>query len=62
VVWHADKLPPWNDARVMVDKPYRKAPVKLGIFATRSPFRPNSFCMNVLRFLSIDTILILCIS
>jgi tRNA (adenine37-N6)-methyltransferase len=54
VVWHADKLPPWDDAYVTVDKPYRKAPEKLGIFATRSPFRPNSLCMSVMRVLSID--------
>lgn len=54
VVWSAHMLPPWNDAYALVDKPYRAAPEKLGIFATRSPYRPNAICVSVLRVASID--------
>jgi tRNA (Thr-GGU) A37 N-methylase len=54
VVWYAHKLPSWDDAYLMVDKPYRMAPDKLGIFATRSPFRPNSVCVSVMGIRSID--------
>lgn len=54
VVWSAHKLPPWDDAYSLVDKPYRAAPAKLGIFATRSPYRPNPLCVSVMRVEAID--------
>lgn len=54
VLWYAHKLPSWDDAYLMVDKPYRLAPDKLGIFATRSPFRPNPVCVSVMRVCSIN--------
>ncbi len=54
VVWRAHALPPWSDAYALVDKPYRTAPATLGIFATRSPYRPNSICVSIMRVASID--------
>ena len=54
VVWYADKMPPWDSAFLLVDKPYRLAPEKLGVFATRSPFRPNGICVSVAEVSQID--------
>lgn len=36
------------------DQPYRLAPAKLGIFATRSPVRPNPIALTTVTVLSID--------
>jgi tRNA-Thr(GGU) m(6)t(6)A37 methyltransferase TsaA len=35
-------------------KPYKSAPEKLGIFATRSPIRPNPIALSVAPILGID--------
>jgi tRNA-Thr(GGU) m(6)t(6)A37 methyltransferase TsaA len=35
-------------------KPYKSAPEKLGIFATRSPIRPNPLALSVAQILGID--------
>jgi tRNA (adenine37-N6)-methyltransferase len=37
-----------------VDKPYQKAPDKLGIFATRSPIRPNPVLISPVYVLNIN--------
>jgi tRNA (Thr-GGU) A37 N-methylase len=36
------------------DKPYKKAPEKVGIFATRSQARPNPIALTVVPVISID--------
>jgi tRNA (adenine37-N6)-methyltransferase len=36
------------------DKPYKKAPDKLGIFATRSPLRPNPVLVSVVPVIHLD--------
>lgn len=36
------------------DRPYRKAPAKLGIFATRSPVRPNPIALTACQVLALD--------
>ncbi len=36
------------------DKPYQKAPDKVGIFATRSPVRPNPIALTAVPILRID--------
>jgi tRNA (adenine37-N6)-methyltransferase len=36
------------------EKPYTKAPDRLGIFATRSPIRPNPVCLSVAQVLEIN--------
>ncbi|MDU5141767.1 MAG: SAM-dependent methyltransferase [Paenibacillus dendritiformis] len=36
------------------EKPYQKGPDTLGIFATRSPYRPNPIGLSTARILSID--------
>jgi len=35
-------------------KPYRAGPEKIGVFATRSPARPNPIAMTVASILGID--------
>lgn len=39
---------------VEAEQPYKNAPAKLGIFATRSPLRPNPICMSTVSVLSVD--------
>ena len=53
VIWHADQGQ-WNPDWLTMAKPYRKAPERLGIFATRSPVRPNSICLSVAPVIRID--------
>jgi tRNA (adenine37-N6)-methyltransferase len=36
------------------DQPYRKAPAKVGVFATRSPARPNPIAATTVAVLRID--------
>lgn len=36
------------------EQPYQKAPDRMGIFATRSPMRPNPIALSVVRVLRID--------
>ena len=37
-----------------MDKPYKKAPEKLGIFAIRSPIRPNPIALSITEITHID--------
>ena len=46
VFWHSHQGG-WDPAMLRVPRPYRKAPDELGIFATRSPCRPNAICQTV---------------
>jgi tRNA (Thr-GGU) A37 N-methylase len=54
VVWYAHKNPAWDAGRLVIDKPYRLAPERLGVFATRSSYRPNAVCVSVAAIASID--------
>ena len=47
ILWAPHELPPWDNSALIVDKPYRLAPEKLGIFATRSPWRPSGICVSI---------------
>jgi tRNA (Thr-GGU) A37 N-methylase len=53
VLWHADQGT-WDDAWLTLAKPYRLAPDKLGIFATRSPLRPNPICQTIIGVSGLD--------
>lgn len=48
ILWHADQGG-WDNAWLRIPKPYREAPAELGIFATRSPQRPNAICQTVVE-------------
>lgn len=39
---------------VECDRPYRKSPPRMGVFATRSPLRPNPIALSVVSLLGID--------
>lgn len=55
VLWWFDKCDNSNSRRVLeVNKPYKKAPEKLGIFSTRSPERPNPIALSVTEVTHID--------
>ena len=54
IVWYADRAPAWRHEGLLLEKPYRLAPEKLGVFATRSSYRPNGICVSVAAVSSID--------
>ncbi len=55
LVWWAH-LYATDDARKIrvIDKPYKKGPDKIGVFATRSQVRPNPICISPMPVQSID--------
>lgn len=55
VLWWPNQMDS-DEARSMLEvpKPYKNAPDTMGIFATRSPARPNPIAMTVVDILSID--------
>lgn len=47
-IWWFDKCDNEEERNVIeVEKPYKKAPEFLGVFATRSPERPNPIALSV---------------
>lgn len=54
VVWHAHEAAPLADDALVLTSPYRNAPEKLGVFATRSSGRPNPVCITVAPLLGVD--------
>lgn len=39
---------------LQTSQPYKKAPAEMGIFATRSPIRPNPLALSTVEIISID--------
>ena len=55
VFWRCHKFDDGKSRKtVECDKPYRKSPLKIGVFATRSPLRPNPIAFTVAPILKID--------
>ncbi len=54
VLWHPHEVPDWDGSALTTPKPYRLAPDSLGIFATRSPWRPNGIAMSVAEIVAVD--------
>jgi tRNA-Thr(GGU) m(6)t(6)A37 methyltransferase TsaA len=55
VFWWCDRLDSTEYRSILLaDRPYIKAPDKLGIFATRSPIRPNPLALTAVSALHID--------
>ena len=52
VIYWFDKVE--NRDLIIEEKPYKKGPDKLGIFATRSPFRPNPIGIETVYVENID--------
>lgn len=55
VLWHAHENPSWEQASLTISKPYRLAPPRLGVFATRSEHRPNPILLSAVPVLHVDT-------
>ena len=55
VIWyfHNSKGSKNNDQFVF-EKPYKKGPEKIGVFSTRSQFRPNPLALSVAKIKEID--------
>ena len=54
VFWYADRFEGMGSSALVLDKPYKNGPDRIGVFATRSPFRPNNMCCSTARVLQID--------
>jgi tRNA (Thr-GGU) A37 N-methylase len=55
ILWFANQGV-WQEEDIQIPKPYRLAPAQLGIFATRSPLRPNSICVSVVPVADLDEV------
>lgn len=55
VIWWFDKCDNEEQRNIVeVKKPYKKAPEVLGVFATRSPERPNPIALSITEITHID--------
>lgn len=55
VLWWADNADEnISDEGVLIHKPYTKGPESVGVFATRSQFRPNPICVSAISVCRID--------
>lgn len=54
VHWLADRAGQLDEGALVLPSPYRQGPEKLGVFATRSPRRPNPICTSVASLIAVD--------
>lgn len=54
VHWFADRVDRPGERSLVLPTPYRNAPERLGVFATRSPLRPNPICVTVVAVNAVD--------
>ena len=54
VLWHAHQLGNAGTSALIASKPYVNGPESIGVFATRSPYRPNSVCLSVAQIVSLN--------
>jgi tRNA-Thr(GGU) m(6)t(6)A37 methyltransferase TsaA len=55
VLWWSHYLDTPDHRNILeAEQPYKNAPDKLGIFATRSPLRPNPICVSTVSVLNVD--------
>lgn len=56
IYWWADQCDsPEMREMTLLPKPYKKGPEEMGIFATRSPLRPNPLAMTIVPVISVDS-------
>jgi tRNA (Thr-GGU) A37 N-methylase len=54
VVWWADRFEDYRfEVAMRIDLPYAPG-TQAGLFATRSPVRPNPICVNTARIIGVD--------
>ncbi|MDC7126925.1 MAG: TrmO family methyltransferase [Spirochaetales bacterium] len=55
ILWWADQtIDYYSDESILIKKPYTKGPEQIGVFATRSPIRPNAICVSPIGVKAID--------
>lgn len=55
LLWWFDRCDnPGDRATLIEKKPYKKGPERLGVFATRSPCRPNPIALSVCNVVYVD--------
>jgi len=55
VLWWSHYLDSSEHRNIMEsEQPYKNGPARLGIFATRSPLRPNPICVSTVSVLRVD--------
>jgi tRNA (adenine37-N6)-methyltransferase len=55
IIWWADQTDdPEYRKKLIVDKPYKKGPARVGIFSTRSQIRPNPIALTPVYVIKID--------
>lgn len=55
VIWWFSDFDNENARNVLeTEQPYKKAPEKMGVFATRSPIRPNPIALTAVEIIRID--------
>jgi len=55
VLWWSHYLDTSEHRSILeAEQPYKHAPARLGIFATRSPLRPNPICISTVPILRVD--------
>ncbi|RGC44905.1 tRNA (N6-threonylcarbamoyladenosine(37)-N6)-methyltransferase TrmO [Absiella sp. AM29-15] len=52
--WFSDFDSEQFRSTLVTDQPYKNAPEQMGIFATRSPIRPNPIALTVVEVIKID--------
>ena len=57
VIWWFDKCDDEKSRNLLtINKPYKKGPDIIGVFATRSPERPNPIGVTTVKILSVDEV------
>lgn len=55
IIWWGNKSDSKEQRKTLViDKPYKKGPDNIGIFATRSEIRPNPVLVSTVRIINVD--------
>lgn len=53
ILWGFNKYP-WDEKTLTMPPPYKRLDHEIGIFATRSPFRPSSIAVSTARLLTLN--------
>jgi tRNA-Thr(GGU) m(6)t(6)A37 methyltransferase TsaA len=54
VIWYANQADADEAAGLILQKPYSRGPERIGVFATRSPERPNRVAVSIIPVTAID--------
>lgn len=54
IIWWAHRYDDEQRKTIVIDRPYKKGPEKIGVFATRSEIRPNPIAITPVYVIRID--------